>query len=258
MAGARNPQEVTDLLAGVRRAVLDGEGAARLARHLLDGAPVDPDGEATLRAFGVDLESPARVVVMRPPADPGALAARGIRLVASNPEELAFVVDAVTLEEQPLEELTGAGRTIGVGRARTGTDGAARSYAEARRAADFAERLGRPVLRHEELGLFSLLADGGDAAAMADFVDEWLGPLLDHDERRSQKLLPTLAAYLDAGAAQQATADTLGIHVSTLKYRLGRIEAVTGRTLSEPDVRFQLQVALAAQRTLTVLHTEGE
>jgi len=256
VAGARNPQEVTDLLAGVRRAVLDGESAARLARHLLDGAPVDPEGEATLRAFGVDLESLARVVVMRPPADPGALAARGIRLVASHPEEVAFVVDAATLDEQPLEELTGAGRTIGVGRARTGADGAARSYAEARRAADFAERLGRPVLRHEELGLFSLLADGGDTEAMADFVDEWLGPLLDHDERRSQKLLPTLAAYLDAGAAQQATADTLGVHVSTLKYRLGRIEAVTGRPLSEPDVRFQLQVALAAQRTLTVLHAE--
>jgi DNA-binding PucR family transcriptional regulator len=177
--------------------------------------------------------------------------------VASQPDEVAFVVDAVTLEERPLEKLTGAGRTIGVGRARTGAEGAARSYAEARRAADFAERLGRPVLRHEELGLFSLLADGGDAEAMADFVDEWLGLLLDHDERRSQKLLPTLAAYLDAGAAQQATADTLGIHVSTLKYRLGRIEAVTGRPLSEPDVRFQLQVAMAAQRTLTVLHARG-
>jgi hypothetical protein len=258
VVGARNPQEITDLLAGVRRAVLEGERAARLARHLLDGAPVDPDGAATLQAFGVDLDAPARVVVMRPPADPGALAARGIRLVASQPGEVAFVVDAATLEEQSLEELTGPGRTVGLGRARTGAEGAARSYVEARRAADFAERLGRPVLRHEELGLFSLLAEGGDTEAMADFVAEWLGPLLDHDGRRSQKLLPTLAAYLDAGAAQQATADALGIHVSTLKYRLGRIEAVTGRDLSEPDVRFQLQVALAAHRTLTVLHTKGD
>jgi DNA-binding PucR family transcriptional regulator len=65
--------------------------------------------------------------------------------------------------------------------------------------------------------------------------------------------MPTLAAYLDAGGAQQATADTLGVHVSTLKYRLGRIEAVTGHDLSVPDVRFQLQVALAVQRTLSVL-----
>ena len=99
--------------------------------------------------------------------------------------------------------------------------------------------------------------DGGDPEAMAGFVDEWLGPLLAHDQRRSQKLLPTLAAYLDAGAAQQATADALGVHVSTLKYRLGRIEAVAGRSLSDPDVRFQLQVALTAQRTLAVLQSNS-
>ena len=67
--------------------------------------------------------------------------------------------------------------------------GAARSYAEARRAADFAAGLGRPVLRYEELGLFSLLADGGDPAAMADFVAEWLGPLLAHDEARPHQKL---------------------------------------------------------------------
>ncbi|MDQ1503914.1 MAG: hypothetical protein QOD57_1641, partial [Actinomycetota bacterium] len=87
---------------------------------------------------------------------------------------------------------------------------------------------------------------------MAALVAEWLGPLL-----ANPKLLPTLAAYLDAGAAQQATADALGIHVSTLKYRLGRIAAVTGRDLARPDVRFQLQVALTAHRTLSVLQTQG-
>ncbi|MDQ1490346.1 MAG: hypothetical protein QOJ23_2860, partial [Actinomycetota bacterium] len=109
----------------------------------------------------------------------------------------------------------------------------------------------------EDLGLLSLLADGGDPGPMAELVTEWLGPLLAHDRGRRPKLLPTLAAYLDAGAAQQATADALGIHVSTLKYRLGRIAAVTGRDLAQPDVRFQLQVALTAHRTLSVLQTQG-
>jgi hypothetical protein len=258
VAGARRQEEITELLAGVRRAVLEAEGAARLARNLLGGRPVDATDKATLQAFGVDVDTPARVVVMRPPPDAADLSARGIRLVASQPGEVAFVLDDATLEERTLEELSGAGRAMGLGRARTGSDGAVRSYAEARRAADFAERLGRPVLRHEDLGLFSLLAEGGDSEAMADFVAEWLGPLLAHDARRTPKLLPTLAAYLDAGAAQQATADALGVHVSTLKYRLGRIEEVTGRDLSVPEVRFQLQVALAAQRTLTVLHTKGD
>lgn len=258
VAGARSSEEVGALLAGVRRAVLEAETATRLARDLLDGAPVDTDGRATLRSFGVDLETPARVVVVRPSADGGDLAAQGVRLAASRPGEVAFVVDATTADDDRFGDLRREGRTIGLGRVRTGAEGTARSYEEARRAADFADRLGRPLVRHEELGVLALLAEGGDSAALADFVAEWLGPLVTHDEKRSQKLLPTLAAYLDAGAAQQATADALGIHVSTLKYRLGRIEAVTGRSLAAPDVRFQLQFALAAQRTLGVLHSKGD
>ena len=158
-----------------------------------------------------------------------------------------------------LDVMAGPGRVVGVGRARTGATGAARSYEEARRAADFAAALDRPVLRHEDLGLFSLLADGGDPAAMGRLVDEWLGPLLTDDGgRRSQTLLPTLAAYLDAGGAQQATADALGVHVSTLKYRLGRLGEILGRDLSEPDIRFQLQVALTAHRTLSVLQSQSQ
>jgi DNA-binding PucR family transcriptional regulator len=92
---------------------------------------------------------------------------------------------------------------------------------------------------------------------LAQLVGEWLGPLLAHDRERRPPLLPTLAAFLDAGAAQQATADALGVHVSTVKYRLGRIGEILGRDLTAPDVRFQLQVALSAQRTLTVLGSDG-
>jgi hypothetical protein len=230
---------------------LDPAGA-ELAAALLDTHPLSADDHERARSFGVELDGPTRTVVVRPPLDRADLAARGIRLAARRPGETAVVVaDGPALDELLATiQVAGTTATVGIGRAHTGPAGPARSYREARRAATFAERLGRPALRHDELGLFSLLADNGDPDAMADLVEEWLGPLLAHDDGRRQKLLPTLAAYLDAGAAQQATADALGVHVSTLKYRLGRIEAVTGRALSRPDIRFQLQVALAAHRTL--------
>ena len=277
LAGARTDQEITNLLDGIRRAVVDTdpepggerflqalEGLAAphrrallleavpLARALLDGTPLDGAGEAQVRSLGVDLGGPLRAVVVRPPIDRTELTARGIRLAAGGPDELAFVTAGDDEPGALIGEIAGPGRVVGVGRAHPGAEGAARSYAEARRAADFAGRLDRPVVRFEDLGLFSLLAEAGDPAPMAALAAEWLGPLLD-DGLKQHKLLPTLAAYLDSGAAQQATADALGIHVSTLKYRLGRIEAVTGRDLSAPDVRFQLQVALAVHRTLSVL-----
>ena len=289
LAGARSAPEVEELLDGLRRAVvgadtgaecrrfllaLDGLAApyrraaeaetADLARRLFDGAPLDEDDEARLRPLGVDLAQPFRAVVVRPAAAgaPGAirdeLADRGFRLVDVRPAEVAFIAPDGGAPDPALDTLADPGGVVGVGRAHTGVAGAARSYAEAGRAADFAAALDRPVLRHEDLGLFSLLAEGGDPAPMADLVTEWLGPLLAHDGERRPKLMPTLAAYLDAGAAQQATADALGVHVSTLKYRLGRIGEILGRDLSVPDVRFGLQVALAAQRTLTVLQNQGD
>jgi hypothetical protein len=307
LAGARSPEEITSLLDGIGRAVLEpgadpgpegqrflralaglaaphrraleleaelaarpagtalDAGAAELTRALLDGDVADPADAARAatraRALGLDLDRPVRAVVIRP-ASGGLsgsvhedLAAAGIRLVAGRAGEVGFLAGDDDALDSVLAGLGRPGRFIGVGRAHTGAAGAARSYAEARRAADFAAGLDRPVLRHEDLGLFSLLADDGDPDPLADLVAEWLGPLLAHDAGRRQTLLPTLAAYLDSGAAQQATADALGVHVSTLKYRLGRIGEVLGRDLSAPDVRFQLQVALAAHRTLSVLRS---
>jgi hypothetical protein len=244
-------------------------GAAELARALLEGTAAGPGAAARARALGVDLDDPLRAVVVRPAPDgdrarPEAtgfiraeLTELGVNLVTARPGEVAFLAGDGDPVDAAVAGLNAAGRFVGVGRAHTGAAGAARSYGEARQAADFAARLDRPVLRHEDLGLFSLLADGGDPGPMAELVTEWLGPLLAHDGGRRPKLLPTLAAYLDAGAAQQATAAALGIHVSTLKYRLGRIAAVTGRDLTQPAVRFQLQVALTAHRTLSVLQTQG-
>ena len=282
LAGARTAAEVDRLADGLRRAVVGGDTGAEsrrfllaldglaaphrraaeaatadLARRLLAGERLVETDEARLDGLGVDLARPLRAVVVRPAADPAPLARYGIPLAAVQAGELALLVPDGCDVDEALAGLTGA---IGIGRAHSGPAGAARSYEEARQAAGFAATLDRPVLRHEDLGLLALLADGGDPVAMARLVTEWLGPLLAHDEGRRprQQLLATLAAYLDAGAAQQATADALGVHVSTLKYRLGRLEEILGRDLARPDTRFQLQVALTAHRTLTLLRREGD
>jgi len=280
LADARDGGEVDRLVAGLRASVLDrhggpgpeGErflqaldglaathrraadaGADALARSLLDGVPLDDPGRARVRALGLEPDEPVRVIVAPAAVRRADLVRRGVRLVAARPGEVAVLLPGRSDPDAVVAGLLGP---IGVGRAHPGAGGAATSYAEARRAARFAAVLGRPLLRYDDLGLLALLADGGDPAALTALVAEWLGPLLAHDERRRPKLLPTLAAWLDAGAAQQESADALGVHVSTLKYRLGRIGAILGRDLASPDVRFQLQVALAARRTLDVLNDQ--
>ena len=45
----------------------------------------------------------------------------------------------------------------------------------------------------------------------------------------------TLELFLESGAAYEARADTLHIHVNTLRLRLARIEEVTGRSLGDME-----------------------
>jgi hypothetical protein len=238
--------------------------AAELTGQLLDGEADQAGTVERVRAFGVDLAGGARVAVVLlngtgPAAVRTTLAAHGVHLVTSRSGEVAFLAAGAPQLDGVLAAVAGDGRTAGVGRPTGGVDDVPRSYDDARQAAALAAGLGRPALRHDDLGLFRLLAAGGDPRRMEDLAEEWLGALAAHDRSRARggDLVATLAAYLDAGANQLATAEALGVHVSTLKYRLRRIEEVSGRSLSDPDHRFHLQVALHVRRTLEVLSAQA-
>jgi DNA-binding PucR family transcriptional regulator len=63
----------------------------------------------------------------------------------------------------------------------------------------------------------------------------------------------TLARYLDCGGNYDATAAALALGRSTVRYRLGRIRQISGRDLTDPDTRFQLQLATRAWVSLRAL-----
>ena len=91
---------------------------------------------------------------------------------------------------------------------------------------------------------------GNRAAAFADY---FLHPLTSEDERRGGSLTDSLAAYLMAGSSLTEAAESLGVHRNTLTYRLNRIRELTNDDLHDPDRRFQMQIAIAAQRMLAAL-----
>jgi DNA-binding PucR family transcriptional regulator len=72
---------------------------------------------------------------------------------------------------------------------------------------------------------------------LADFAARWLGPLLHHAE-----LTRTLQVFLATGGPS-ASAARLYVHISTLKYRLRRIESILGVDLSDPEDCFNLRLA---------------
>ena len=88
--------------------------------------------------------------------------------------------------------------------------------------------------------LLALLSD----RVRQTFAQAMLSPLLDYDARHGSDLVRTLRAFLDSGCAWQQAAGDLHVHVNTLRYRVGRIEALTQRDLASMRDRVDFFLAL--------------
>ena len=81
----------------------------------------------------------------------------------------------------------------------------------------------------------------------ASFAVEVLRPITAYDSKNGGDLVGTLRAFLDANGAWMETARQLHLHPNTLRYRIGRIEELTGRDLSSMDDRVDFYLALASR-----------
>jgi PucR family transcriptional regulator, purine catabolism regulatory protein len=114
----------------------------------------------------------------------------------------------------------------------------ARGLAEARAARKLGPVLGRaPVYAEVRVADALLEALGHDGAAA--LADEIVGNL-------SPELLATLAAVLESGLSVAAAADRLYVHKNTVRYRLRRIEKLTGRRIANLADRLELEGAAVA------------
>ncbi|HEY3509378.1 helix-turn-helix domain-containing protein [Kribbella sp. NPDC051137] len=71
-----------------------------------------------------------------------------------------------------------------------------------------------------------------------------LGAVLDHDRRTHADLLTTLQAFLACSCSWTRTAEALHLHVNTVRYRIERVEQLTGRDLSSLEDRVDVFLAL--------------
>ncbi|GAA1587522.1 PucR family transcriptional regulator ligand-binding domain-containing protein [Kribbella sancticallisti] len=71
-----------------------------------------------------------------------------------------------------------------------------------------------------------------------------LGPVLDHDRRTKADLIATLQEFLACSGSWARTAESLHLHVNTVRYRIERVEQLTGRDLSSLEDRVDVFLAL--------------
>ena len=110
-------------------------------------------------------------------------------------------------------------------------------------------RIGRAFGRSGTLSAFDfgpmpMLIGAAESADVRSFVDGAIGSVIAHDREHGTPYLETLAAYLREGCRAQACADAMGLHVTTLRYRLQRIQDLFGIDPGTADKRFAIELAI--------------
>src|SRR5581483_4793565 len=104
------------------------------------------------------------------------------------------------------------------------------------------------VVRYGAVPVAALLASAPDEAATV--ARSVLGPVLALPAVESEVLLGTLRAWFAADGATSTAADRLHVHRNTVRYRLRRLEELTGRSLARPEGIAELHLAMEAARIL--------
>jgi len=205
--------------------------------------------------LGYDLDRSYRAVLVLAPDRPDLQAAvrraterLNVRcLVTSRSDGVVMVVH----EELNWADLARAIEAEGPSKVRIGVGGShrledvRRSLADAELSLRLASALDKGVAVFDELGVWRILARK-DVRDLQDLVDQWIGPLIEYDQKHHRELLKTLYAYLNGSGSLKAIAAKLDVHDHTVTYRLNCIQRLTGWNLDDPEHRLHLNLACRA------------
>jgi len=217
-----------------------GDAAAVLVFGGPSGAPA-PQAEAELDRFLAD-------------AGVGALVATRERLLCAvvNAEE---DTDPVALAGRAREAITEENGALRAAASRAAPVAALRrTFHEARcaiEAAALANGSSPPVASYRDLGAFQLLLSLQDDDALRLYCDSVLGPLEDASGEYGDELIRSLEAFIEQNGQWERAARELYCHRHTLRYRIRRVEQLTGRDLSSARDRIEFWLALRARELVT-------
>jgi GAF domain-containing protein len=245
---------VAELLGGSSDATVARRRADRLGVRLdanrlvvafgaRSGAEADgPDFRAVAAAF--EREAPALTVHVT--ALEGGVAA--LVEVPAGADPRCFALAERERFEAIRASLAGSARLIaGVSGVRGGPEGYRVAHREARQVVECIRRFSPPggpaLFAADELGVGSLLLSSSDGEAMATFAEQTVGELV--REHSKADLLTTLCSFFDNMGSIRGSAAALDVHENTIRYRLSRIEELTGlAVMHDPDAQLRARLSL--------------
>jgi purine catabolism regulator len=233
--------------------------------------PFGVGGEAAVLVFAAEGDAPA------PPLESELdrfLSDAGVgALVATREQLLCAVVDCdesgdpAALAERAREALAAAGEAGQVDgasaqatRLRAAVSRPApvaalrRTFHEARcalEASALANGAAPRVATYRDLGAFQLLLSLQDDDALRLYCDSVLGPLEESSGEYGDELIRSLEAFIEQNGQWEKAARQLYCHRHTLRYRIRRVEELTGRDLGSARDRIEFWLALRARELVS-------
>jgi purine catabolism regulator len=142
--------------------------------------------------------------------------------------------------------------SVGIGRPHRQLIDLRQSYYEASYAIKIRKLKGEPnvIASFDDLGSYGLLLGLQDTLSLEVFYDSVLGKLQEYDEQNSSDLVKSLACFLEANGHWGDAAEKLYVHRHTLRYRMRRVEEITGRDLDRSQDRMEFWLALKAKELI--------
>ena len=104
------------------------------------------------------------------------------------------------------------------------------------------------VATYKDLGSFQLLLSLQDEEALRLFCDSILGPIEASEGPYGGELMRSLEAFIEENGQWERAAKRLYCHRHTLRYRIRRVEELTGRDLSSARARIEFWLALRGRQ----------
>lgn len=255
-------REIAFAAAAVYARAAESRGAwdSRIEATVIDAVVRDETDESVFSrasTLGWNSEAPTVVVLAGAPKDPRVedlrRAASRLQLdvlAAPQGERLVCILAGAALTDAEatcsvVRQLEGcfADGPVVVGPLSAGLGGAPKSAREAAhgfRAAKAWPEGPRTLLAADLLPERALAGDGHARRTLAKEVYEAL--------RGSKELLDTCVGFLDAGSSTEATARAMYIHPNTVRYRLKRVQELTGYNPTDAREAYVLRLAITLGR----------
>jgi sugar diacid utilization regulator len=260
-AGRTGDRKLAEAIVSMLASGAAAGGALVEITSLMRAAGLSPDGRYLVLAISAEAEwMPGSIAdrwrcdlaeeLAAPLADRTLAAPAGAEIAVLVPlagdlgqDEAAAQLRAV----QPVLEAARIKVTVGISAPVEGAaalSGALHEAGSARRLAALRATAALSVVTSDEVASHELLLASVPASVLRQFRDRLLGPLLAYDERHRAELVPTLREFLACSGSWNACAATMYVHVNTVRYRIRRIEELTGRDLSCLDDQVDFFLAM--------------